>query len=78
MAEATQSTVKPGDRARLIKLPDITDPELRELFERCLGHVFPVRDTASMVWSILIGELSGEKSYSIYVEQDCVEVVSND
>lgn len=83
MSSDSQPTVKPGDRARLIRMPDIVNSELKKIFEKCVGHVFPVGDVLSIEGVTLIdleiGELFGRKSYmeSIYVEYDCVEVIND-
>lgn len=81
MSTDPQTTVKPGDRARLIKLPDgIADGDMRELFKQCLGKVFPVGDTHDTLVDLEIGELFGRRSYmeSIYVEHECIEVVTDE
>lgn len=73
--------VKRGDRVRLIKAPDdIIDVDLKEIFEQCIGHVFPVGDVSDTLIDIEIGERFGHESYmeSIYVEHDCIEVVSTE
>jgi uncharacterized alkaline shock family protein YloU len=72
------ATVKPGDHARLIKIPDINDVELKKIFEQCLGKVFPVADASDTLVDLEIGEVFGRKSYmeSIYVEHDCIERVT--
>ena len=74
----TQLQVKTGDRARLIKIPDdIVDDDLKEIFEQCVGHVFPVGDVTDTLVDLEIGDQFGRKSYmeSIYVEFDCIEVI---
>jgi hypothetical protein len=71
---------KPGDRARLTKIPDsITDPDMRDLFAQCVGHVFPVGDISDTLIELEIGERFGRASHmeSIYVEHDCVEIVKD-
>jgi hypothetical protein len=81
MNKPPQTIVKPGDRVRLIKIPeDINDAELKRLFEQCMGKVFPVGDVSDTMVDLEIGELSGRKSYmeSIYIEHDCIERVSDD
>jgi len=80
MTERTETQVKPGDRARLIKMPHVVNDDLRKLFEQCVGHVFPVGDVSDTLVDLEIGELFGRKSYmeSIYVEHDCIEVVTDD
>ena len=73
--------VKSGDRVRLIKIPDdIVDNELKKIFEQCVGHVFPVGDVTDSLVDLEIGELFDRESYmeSIYVEHDCIEVITND
>jgi hypothetical protein len=66
------------ERARLIKIPDdVFDPEVREIFADCIGHIFPVGDVSDGLVELEIGELFGRASYmdSIYAEHDCIKFV---
>jgi hypothetical protein len=79
MAE-THNAVKTGDRVRFIKIPEsITCNDLKRVFEQCIGHVFQVGAVSDMLVDLEVGERFGRESYmeSIYVEHDCIEVITN-
>jgi hypothetical protein len=75
--------VKRGDVVRVVRLPTglPEGPPLktRELFEACLGKCFPIEAVEDSRVELLVGHLLGEADYmhSIYVEPDCLELVSS-
>jgi hypothetical protein len=72
--------VKPGDLVRVVaiplRLPDSAETKL--VFERCVGHIFPIIDvTAHGHVELEVGEVVGGAAYlhSIWIEPECLEVV---
>jgi len=72
--------MKPGDLVRVVALsPAIPDiPESKLVFERSIGHTFPIIDIAEDgLVELEVGEVMGVSAYmhSIWIEPECLEVV---
>ena len=72
--------MKPGDLVRVVaippRLPDSAETKL--VFERCIGHTFPMVDiTAHGHVEREVGEVVGVAAYlhSIWIEPECLELV---
>jgi hypothetical protein len=76
--------MKVGDSVRVLKVPsnlqDNSELGTSSVFEKCLGHVFPVVNIRedSMI-ELEVGEVVGKPSYmeTIWIEPDCVAVVDS-
>ena len=72
--------MKIGDNIRVIGIPKVLpedEMKTRELFNLCLGHIFPVVGIESGLLQLNVGEMRGKASYmeSIYIEPEFVELV---
>ncbi|HJT13453.1 MAG TPA: hypothetical protein VJ790_12620 [Dongiaceae bacterium] len=77
--------MKPGDLVRVVALsPAIPDnPESKLVFERSVGHTFPIVDiTADGLVELDVGDILGEStdpelvaSHTIWIEPECLELV---
>ena len=86
-SDAEQWEMKIGDRIRIIELPNgLTNDDAlqtKDLFERCLGRVFPiagivpVKENNTQLLELEVGEVVGEfaAKHSIWIESDLVELV---
>ncbi len=75
-----RSTIKPGDKVRITKLPQLSGmpPETVALFKECLGKCFPISSIGSYghLEIEVANESSGTfkgRSDSIWIEPECVE-----
>ena len=72
--------MKIGDKVRITmvpkKLPD-NDLGTRQLFEQCLGRVFPIVGFQDELVELHVGKVLGEPDYmqSIWIEPKFVEVI---
>jgi hypothetical protein len=77
--------LKVGDYVRLTAVPpglpnpETEDLHTKDIFQRCLGHVFRVAGFQGEWLELEVGEVTGEPAYmhSIWVEPDFVELVGS-
>lgn len=75
--------MKIGDKVRVARLPqqlpqrEADDLRTRQIFELCVGRVFPVVGLVNGLIELEVGEVVGERAYmhSIWIEPDCVKLV---
>lgn len=72
--------MKIGDKVRVIGTPEnLPDNEMgtRQLFEQCLGRIFPIQGFLNGQVELCVGEVVGEPDYmhSIWIEPEFVEVI---
>jgi hypothetical protein len=77
--------MKPGDLVRVVAIsPHIPEnAESKVVFERSVGHTFPIIDiTADGLVELEVGDILGEStdpelvaSHTIWIEPECLELV---
>lgn len=72
--------MKIGDKVRITRVPkNLPDNDLgtKQLFELCLGRVFPIVGFQGELVELNVGEVLGEPDYmqSIWIEPEFVEVI---
>ena len=68
--------MKIGDQVEVVAVPGSLPSGMgtQELFEACVGRVFPIAGIDNGLLEIHVGEIVGEESYmhSVWIEPNCV------
>lgn len=72
--------MKIGDQVRITKIPrELPDDDLgtRQLFELCLGRVFPIVGFQGELVELDVGEVLGQPDYmhAIWIEREFVQII---
>jgi hypothetical protein len=68
--------MKIGDQVEIVALPASLPQGMgtQQLFEACVGHIFPIAGIDNGLLELHVGEIVGEASYmhAIWIEPGCV------